>query len=82
MLVTLRSYEKNVEFQNIPFVNLSQGTQNHSGLKLKVVETTLEGDEVKTDLHAMEQAIIEVGESNIVCVVTTTSCFAPRSPDK
>lgn len=53
-----------------------------AGLKLKVVETTLEGDEIRTDLAGMEQAIMEVGVSNVVCVVSTTSCFAPRAPDK
>eukprot|EP01065_Artemidia_motanka_P029654 TRINITY_DN35740_c0_g1_i1.p1 TRINITY_DN35740_c0_g1~~TRINITY_DN35740_c0_g1_i1.p1 ORF type:complete len:532 (+),score=154.54 TRINITY_DN35740_c0_g1_i1:132-1727(+) len=35
-----------------------------------------------TDLQAMEQAILECGgPANVLCVLSTTSCFAPRIPD-
>lgn len=30
----------------------------------------------------LEDKIKEVGVDNIVCVMSTTSCFAPRIPDK
>jgi len=53
-----------------------------SGLEPVVVENILEGDELRTDLVAMETRLQELGPENVVCVMTTTSCFAPRAPDK
>ncbi|KAK2150264.1 hypothetical protein LSH36_415g02035 [Paralvinella palmiformis] len=47
-----------------------------------VIENKLEGDELRTDLAATEQKIDELGADNIVCIYTTTSCFAPRVPDR
>ncbi|KAH3707970.1 O-phosphoseryl-tRNA(Sec) selenium transferase-like [Dreissena polymorpha] len=53
-----------------------------AGLQLVVIENTLEGDELRTDLVAMETKMKELGPENIICVMTTTSCFAPRVPDR
>ena len=50
------------------------------GLVPLILENRVEGDEVRTDLEAVEEAIKADPES-IVCVYTTTSCFAPRVPD-
>lgn len=47
-----------------------------------VVENVLEGDELRTDLEAVERKIEELGAENILCVHSTTSCFAPRVPDR
>ena len=47
-----------------------------------VVENILEGDELRTDLEMIEKIIKEKGAEQIVGVVSTSSCFAPRSPDK
>ena len=47
-----------------------------------VVENILEGEELRTDLHAIEEQIQRLGAENVVCVLTTTSCFAPRALDK
>ena len=52
-----------------------------AGLQPVVIEDLLEGDELKTDVAAIEAKIQELGPDNIACVVTTTSCFAPRSAD-
>jgi O-phospho-L-seryl-tRNASec:L-selenocysteinyl-tRNA synthase len=52
-----------------------------AGLQCVVVPTRLSGDEVATDLTAMEELLEEHGE-RVLAVVTTTSCFAPRVPDK
>lgn len=40
------------------------------------------GDELQTDIETISQTISEVGPDNILCVLSTTSCFAPRVPDK
>ena len=47
-----------------------------------VIENVLEGDELRTDLHTLEESVQKLGEENVLCVLTTTSCFAPRTPDK
>lgn len=52
-----------------------------AGLQPIIIETIASGDELKTDLAAMEQQMCTIGSENIVCVLTTTSCFAPRVSD-
>lgn len=51
-----------------------------AGLKCVVVPTKIQGDEVVTDLEAMEAALQEYGDK-VLAIITTTSCFAPRVPD-
>lgn len=52
-----------------------------AGLVPIVIENLLEGNELRTDVSALEAKIGELGADKIACVVTTTSCFAPRSAD-
>jgi len=47
-----------------------------------VLENRLDGDELRTDVDAVRAAIDRLGSENIACVMTTTSCFAPRVPDR
>ncbi|XP_077598407.1 O-phosphoseryl-tRNA(Sec) selenium transferase isoform X2 [Stigmatopora nigra] len=47
-----------------------------------VVENRLEGDELRTDVEEAERKILELGAENVLCVHSTTSCFAPRTPDR
>lgn len=47
-----------------------------------MVENKLEGDELRTDVDAIEQKIVSLGGDTIACVMTTTSCFAPRVYDR
>lgn len=35
-----------------------------------------------TDVKGVRAAVEACGADNVLCVVTTTSCFAPRLPDK
>lgn len=53
------------------------------GLQLDVVPLTLRGDELGTELAAVGAAIEggEGGAENVLCVLTTASCFAPRACD-
>ena len=57
-----------------------------AGFKAKVIELIPDPENKNfyiTDIEGMEKAIEECGGSNnIHCVLSTTSCFAPRSPDK
>ncbi|XP_062612832.1 O-phosphoseryl-tRNA(Sec) selenium transferase-like [Saccostrea cucullata] len=53
-----------------------------SGFELVVIENVREGDELKTNLEEIQKKVQELGPMNILCILTTTSCFAPRIPDK
>ena len=53
-----------------------------AGLECIVIENVLEGDEIRTNLIILEKEIQRIGPENIVCVLSTSSCFAPRCPDK
>ncbi|XP_064424457.1 O-phosphoseryl-tRNA(Sec) selenium transferase [Latimeria chalumnae] len=53
-----------------------------AGFEPVVIENILEGDELRTDLQAVEAKIQELGADNVLCVHSTTSCFAPRVPDR
>jgi O-phospho-L-seryl-tRNASec:L-selenocysteinyl-tRNA synthase len=54
-----------------------------AGLTPVVVENKLEGDELRTDVDAIRAAIARVGGSGaVLCVCSTSSCFAPRAPDR
>ncbi|XP_067003463.1 O-phosphoseryl-tRNA(Sec) selenium transferase [Anabrus simplex] len=52
-----------------------------AGLQPIIIETCTSGDELRTDLTAMEHQMATLGPENIACVLTTTSCFAPRASD-
>lgn len=51
-----------------------------AGLQCVVVETMLDGDRVITNMEAMNAAVDKYGKQ-ILAIITTTSCFAPRVPD-
>jgi O-phospho-L-seryl-tRNASec:L-selenocysteinyl-tRNA synthase len=53
-----------------------------AGFQPEVVENVLEGDELRTDVIAVEEQIRNLGAETVACVFTTTSCFAPRAYDK
>ncbi|CAI5490144.1 unnamed protein product [Closterium sp. Naga37s-1] len=52
-----------------------------AGLTPVVVPLRQDGDQLCTDLAAMEREINSRGADSILCVLSTTSCFAPRAPD-
>lgn len=47
-----------------------------------VVDNLLVGDELQTNLIEIRQKIEVLGAENLLCVHSTTSCFAPRAPDE
>eukprot|EP01132_Coremiostelium_polycephalum_P002136 gene2136-2634_t len=54
-----------------------------AGLVPVVIENVIEAeDTITTDLDAIRLKIKELGADNILCIFSTTSCFAPRQPDK
>eukprot|EP00762_Andalucia_godoyi_P002954 ANDGO_04192.mRNA.1 O-phosphoseryl-tRNA(Sec) selenium transferase len=53
-----------------------------AGVEPIVVEPVLHGDSLVTNVQGIEDAIYSAGKDNVLCVFATTSCFAPRTPDK
>ncbi|XP_014788581.1 O-phosphoseryl-tRNA(Sec) selenium transferase [Octopus bimaculoides] len=53
-----------------------------AGFQPVIIENVLEGDELRTDVTKLTEQIDMLGRENIACVMSTTSCFAPRAPDK
>ncbi len=52
-----------------------------AGCTAHVISNRMEGDNVVTDLDGLAAAIAQVGAENVLAVISTTSCFAPRRPD-
>ncbi|XP_048237415.1 O-phosphoseryl-tRNA(Sec) selenium transferase-like [Haliotis rufescens] len=52
-----------------------------AGFQPLVIENQLVGDELQTDVAAIRDKMAEVGAENVLCVMSTTSCFTPRVPD-
>jgi O-phospho-L-seryl-tRNASec:L-selenocysteinyl-tRNA synthase len=52
-----------------------------AGLVPVVIGTVVDGDIVRADLNELRAKILELGRDNILCVLSTTSCFAPRARD-
>ena len=52
------------------------------GFEPVVIENALVKDELQTDVEEIKMQISKLGAENIACVMTTTSCFAPRIPDR
>ncbi|XP_043218845.1 O-phosphoseryl-tRNA(Sec) selenium transferase-like [Amphibalanus amphitrite] len=53
-----------------------------AGFEPIVIENELDGDELRTGIDDVQRAIVAKGAENILCVLSTTSCFAPRGIDR
>lgn len=53
-----------------------------AGFEPIVVENVRDGDMLRTDVAAVRALVALHGPEAILCVLSTTSCFAPRVPDK
>ncbi|KAL1244786.1 O-phosphoseryl-tRNA(Sec) selenium transferase [Trichinella spiralis] len=51
------------------------------GLTLHVVEQIYQHDRLCTNVPLMQETVEVLNPENVLCIITTTSCFAPRSPD-
>ena len=52
-----------------------------AGLELIVIPLLLQGDQLCTDMPRLKAEVQKLGSSQIVAVLSTTSCFAPRAAD-
>lgn len=51
------------------------------GLKPVIIQPKIHGDELQTDIEEIQNQVKTLGKDNILCVLSTTSCFAPRACD-
>ncbi|KRX89761.1 O-phosphoseryl-tRNA(Sec) selenium transferase [Trichinella pseudospiralis] len=51
------------------------------GLTLHVVEQIYQHDRLCTNVSLMQETVEVLNPESVLCIITTTSCFAPRSPD-
>lgn len=83
-LLSLKEEKKNSKFIIWPRIDQKACFKAilNAGLEPIVVEPLIEGDQLQTDLEKISEIIREKSPENILCVVSTTSCFAPRAPDR
>ncbi|XP_065071859.1 O-phosphoseryl-tRNA(Sec) selenium transferase-like isoform X2 [Rhopilema esculentum] len=53
-----------------------------AGFQPVIIQNVLVGDELTTDLGEISNQVKKIGAENVLCVMSTTSCFAPRVPDR
>lgn len=46
-----------------------------------IIEPKLVNEQLETDIELFESRILELEPENIICIISTTSCFAPRACD-
>ncbi|XP_013789882.2 O-phosphoseryl-tRNA(Sec) selenium transferase-like isoform X1 [Limulus polyphemus] len=83
-LLTLRHRRKGAKYVIWPRIDQKScfKCMLTAGFEPVIVQNKLYEDELRTDIEALEKSIEELKAENIVCVLTTTSCFAPRTPDR
>jgi O-phospho-L-seryl-tRNASec:L-selenocysteinyl-tRNA synthase len=52
-----------------------------AGLIPIIIPTQLNSDEIMTNLPHLRETLCHYSSNDILCILTTTSCFAPRRPD-
>ena len=87
-LLTLRATRRSEPPQNARYVLWCRIDQKAcfkaiytAGLIPVVINTIQDGDLVRTNLDELRAKIEELGRDNVLCVLSTTSCFAPRARD-
>ena len=83
-LLTLRSLRPQTEYVIIPRIDQKTCLKciYTSNLKPIIIEPILNGDELRTNIEGIKAVLNnEAYKGKILCVQTTTSCFAPRGYD-
>ena len=61
---------------------LIRSSSGHPFITNQVIPNLLVGDELTTNIAFLESEIRRLGSDSIVCVLSTTSCFAARAIDR
>ncbi|OAF68577.1 O-phosphoseryl-tRNA(Sec) selenium transferase [Intoshia linei] len=54
----------------------------NAGLIPIIIENELVDDELRTNIPQIKHEIENLGKDNILCIISTTSCFSPRAHDR
>jgi O-phospho-L-seryl-tRNASec:L-selenocysteinyl-tRNA synthase len=83
-MLSIRQTKPNAKYVLMPRIDQKSCIKSAiaAGYTLVVVENELCEFSIRTDLKALEEKITELGSENIACIFSTSSCFAPRSPDR
>lgn len=82
-LLALKSIRPEAEYVVWPRIDQKTCLKSILTANLKPIwiETVCQGDELSTNLEGIEKAI-EEKKGKVLCVFSTTSCFAPRAYDR
>ncbi len=80
--IALKAQKKNAKYIIWPRIDQKSCYKSIStaGLIPLVVENKIVDGQMVTDVEAIRQLLVQFGEE-VLCVLATTSCFAPRQPD-
>lgn len=83
-LLALKSLKPEAEFVIWPRIDQKTCLKSilTANLKPLVIQPVINNEQLVTDMEAINAAIERVGANKVLCVFSTTSCFAPRTPDK
>jgi O-phospho-L-seryl-tRNASec:L-selenocysteinyl-tRNA synthase len=83
-LLALKSLKPDAEYVLWPRIDQKTCLKSILTANLKPIwiEPILEGDELRTDIAKLEKLLQEFPKEKVLCVFSTTSCFAPRAYDR
>ena len=83
-MLSIRQSKPNAKYVLMPRIDQKSCIKSifAAGFTPVIVENKLVGDELQTDVAALQEKMTELKPENIACVFSTTSCFAPRAADR
>jgi len=82
-MLSIRQTKPNAKYVLMPRIDQKSCIKSivASGFTAVIIENKLVGEELQTDMNALEAKIAELKPENIACIFSVTSCFAPRAAD-
>ena len=83
-MLSMRQMKPNAKYVLMPRIDQKSCIKSilTAGYAPVIIENVLVGDELQTNVKAIEEKVRELKPENILCIFSTTSCFAPRACDK
>lgn len=83
-LLALKSLKPEAEYVIWPRIDQKTCLKSilTANLKPVVIEPLIDGEQLVTNLDEIKASIERLTPEKILCIFSTTSCFAPRTPDK
>ncbi|RNA21717.1 O-phosphoseryl-tRNA(Sec) selenium transferase [Brachionus plicatilis] len=83
-MLSIRQFKPSAKYVIMPRIDQKSCIKSITcaGFIPVIIEPNKVLDELVTNLHEIESQIIDLKPESIACILSTTSCFAPRGPDK